>query len=1724
MGAEGEGSVVERLAVEINANAKQSNTAIDNLLGKLTQLSGALSKYKTEYVATMSEMANSIGKLNGELSRLDTKDMKAAVHTLNSLASAAMRVNDAFNGSAGIASFGKAISNAVGNADRAMARSSKSAKEASGNIVSSYSDAAKEIAKSFGFDKTPEGRKAIPNIADALREAKDYQFPGMMGNGDFFADAMSTEAGQNIGYIVEKVLQLARADNEAYQQHKQLADYIKSNAEAMGGYLGRYPHELGDFTDADRRLWGKTAHVKPKFDGEMPIGFDVLGENANSLFPGVANFTGSAEDMFAQMHKFLSDFKQEEAKLFGEDAVKQMGMTNNPASYIGWIVSDYLQQVEQVRQAATEGGSVAQQISESNDKIVAAIAGVSEKGFDPNNNGFDSLAKGLQSLVGITLPDFSGIEYLTQALGRISSEKVINAGPNLQSIAEGLRYFENLNIADVTGIASLFQAINEYSKSKGESAAKSLQFIADGLKSLSGISIDIDTEKLAALVTAIGELGKAKVERAADVLPKLADALRNFLSAMSDAEPVREDILNLVQSLGQLTSSMGGGGGMDKSALLAHRLLSQMDKDSKSADNGMKNLLATMIKFKMIVTGLMALLRGLWSAFSGSVKLASDLVEVQNRVDTVFGSVSKQVNDNARNAIKTVGMSELTYKQTASTFQAMIQSMGVTDGAVAASTKKLESLGNTYAGTADKATDMSLVLTNLAGDMASFYDVDQQTMARALASGVLTGQTRVLRQYGIDLTQATVQEWAMKQGLDANMQSMTQAQKAMLRYQYVLARTGAAQGDFQRTFYSWANQTRMLAQQLQNVGSKFGAMFINAFKPAVIAMNNFLSAVTTFAENVLNALGKIFGWEAEVYASGVPMDSSIGMLADDLGAAGDAADGLGGGAGDAAKGLGDAADNAKKLKQQLQGFDKLNLLTTNADSGSSGGSGGSGGGGSGSGGGGTGGGGANGDGAVTVAFRKTKTAFESEIDSLYELGEYIGDTLTRALKSIDWDSVYSAAQGFGNGLAQFLNGLISDDLFYELGRLVANSINTVFRSLFGFGMAFNFKDLGTAIASGIKGVADNFDWETIKLTFQIWGKGLAQTINNAITPDSFGSIGTTAGKALSSVFAGAGTFFKTVNGREIGKSIGKAISSFITNIDADDFADAVNGLVDTLWEALAGALEGFDWSGVAVKLAEILSKLDLGKIKLTIGGIIGFKMAAAGVSLSITALKLFILKNLLAKLGIGVGLFNGAGTVAGAATGATAGSAAVTGATAGGAGTAAAGAGITLGGAAALAASFLPLLLSQAYVSKKLIENPNYGSDWKPNEGSLQHRASGLSSKKNEATSTSHKSTMAQHRSAGLSAKDTSLQQANIKAALSIDVPGKPILKKASEGISNALKKYPAKLGLTTENKGKKPNVTVNGKIESVTDALPGNKKVINNTTASVNTLKDDVRNKMFGGGSVKVDKLTDAITPAGKVLNNGNIILKSSTDALSKAFKNVNKGNITYSTSKDSLSAKHKNIDKGNITLVSKKMGSAFNYTVDSMKASFTDHSKGKGFSSTIGEMKSSFKYRTLANGFDKTIYGMTAQFKYKSFASSFSKTIGGFTAGINSWFRQANGGVFSAGRWRPVQAYANGGYVNTNGYSSAQLFVAREAGPELVGTIGNHTAVLNNDQIVASVSNGVYKAQSEQNSLLRQQNQLLQAILQKETGISTRDVFSAVQSENRRYYARTGKNALVY
>lgn len=112
---------------------------------------------------------------------------------------------------------------------------------------------------------------------------------------------------------------------------------------------------------------------------------------------------------------------------------------------------------------------------------------------------------------------------------------------------------------------------------------------------------------------------------------------------------------------------------------------------------------------------------------------------------------------------------------------------------------------------------------------------------------------------------------------------------------------------------------------------------------------------------------------------------------------------------------------------------------------------------------------------------------------------------------------------------------------------------------------------------------------------------------------------------------------------------------------------------------------------------------------------------------------------------------------------------------------------------------------------------------------------------------------------------------------------------------------------------------------------------------------------------------------------------------------------------------------------------------------------------------------------------------------------------------YQNAPSGVSATNRYN-VQMFAEGGFV-----TSGQLFVAREAGPEMVGSIGSHTAVANNDQIVAGIASGVREAESEQNALLRQQNSILAQLLSKELTISPSAALGQVVARSNALYARS-------
>ena len=426
-----------------------------------------------------------------------------------------------------------------------------------------------------------------------------------------------------------------------------------------------------------------------------------------------------------------------------------------------------------------------------------------------------------------------------------------------------------------------------------------------------------------------------------------------------------------------------------------------------------------------------------------------------------------------------------------------------------------------------------------------------------------------------------MQEWALKHGIDADIQSMTQAEKTMLRYQYVLAQTTSAHSDYLRTVRSWHNQIILLKENFKELGIIVGTGLIQAIKPFVMAMNAAFKAVLTFSTNVLNALGQIFGWEVETFARGSSLEDFADTLDDVSGGIGDTASG----ADDTASGLDKADKAAKKLKATVLGFDELNILNgadEDLDTASGLGSGT----GSGAGGGlGTGGGLGDGDiGDIDYVLKKTDSKFKSAIDNLYDLGKYISDSLADVLDKIDWNKVYKKAENFGIGLADFLNGLVQPHTFASLGKTVGNSINTAMRALDSFAYTFNFYNLGRSIALGVKTALGSINWNWVQNAAVSWGYGLGAYLNGLIDVRMFTMLGDSVANAINAAVVGAIAFNEVLNGENIGKAFGALVNHALGGIKWENVLTEAQLLAEDISQAINAFCtpENFGAVGTAV--------------------------------------------------------------------------------------------------------------------------------------------------------------------------------------------------------------------------------------------------------------------------------------------------------------------------------------------------------------------------------------------------------------------------------------------------------------------------------------------------------------------------------------------------------------
>lgn len=252
--------------------------------------------------------------------------------------------------------------------------------------------------------------------------------------------------------------------------------------------------------------------------------------------------------------------------------------------------------------------------------------------------------------------------------------------------------------------------------------------------------------------------------------------------------------------------------------------------DNSGVDKGLKDISslvetgASKIKKALGAIGITKLTKDV-------IGLASDLEEVQNVVDVAFGSSADTINKFAKDAATSFGLSELSAKQFSGTMGAMLKSMGLTGDAV---------------------VNMSMDIVGLAGDMASFYNLDHQEAFDKIRSGI-AGETEPLKQLGINMSVANLEAYALSQGIKTTYNEMSEAEKVTLRYNYLMSTTADAQGDFTRTQDSFANQLRIAKLEVQTAGAAIGKELLPVATQGAKVVGN-------LAKTVLPGVAKALKW------------------------------------------------------------------------------------------------------------------------------------------------------------------------------------------------------------------------------------------------------------------------------------------------------------------------------------------------------------------------------------------------------------------------------------------------------------------------------------------------------------------------------------------------------------------------------------------------------------------------------------------------------------------------------------------------------------------------------------------------------------------------------------------------------------------------------------------------------------------------------------------------
>lgn len=731
----------------------------------------------------------------------------------------------------------------------------------------------------------------------------------------------------------------------------------------------------------------------------------------------------------------------------------------------------------------------------------------------------------------------------------IDTSKLTNISNSIQSIANAAN---SMNTSGIKNISKLTNSINRM----GKIDTSGLSRISSALKTFSadmaGTKVD-GVGDIASIASSISRLGGVASGRAITNIPLLAKNLKQLFTTLSTAPNVSENIIRMTNALAGLASTGAASG---RAANSLGRNLNTYTASAKKATKSTFSLAAAFGRFYATYFLVIRGIKSLWKSIEGT----TDYIEAFNYYTVAFNKVGKEWGkdfekfgyDNAEDYAQSFGnrVNELLGKMSGLKVdvdgglisESGMKNLGLNLQEITQYASQLASITNSLGQTGEVTTAISKSMTMLAGDISSLFNVDYSTVATNLQSGLI-GQSRALYKYGIDITNATLQTYAYRYGIEKAVSEMSQAEKQQLRLLAILDQSKVSWGDLANTINSPSNMIRQFTNNVKEAGMVLGQLFIPVLQKVLPVINGVVIAIKRLLVSVASLLG----------------------IKIDFSAFGQGVSGYNENLEDTADALDKVGKSAKKAKSYTIGIDELNIGDTN--SGSSGSS--------------------SGGGAgidltkeimdataeyekvwqeafdkmqntamgwadkVSKVFKPVKDiiedlsyAFKFDSDAWFKVAGMdtsklvtgIFDWFTRAIDSVDWEKI-------GRHIGSFLDGMDWTAIFTSAGNFIETAIDAAIDLWKG---SFDAAPIETTIITAIgllkfTGVGDII-WGKIsdKLSAKVLGSsiGIVPTIAiSAVTWEIGFNVGKSLGEALfpddkeiykNFSFFGEGGFFDTI--------------------------------------------------------------------------------------------------------------------------------------------------------------------------------------------------------------------------------------------------------------------------------------------------------------------------------------------------------------------------------------------------------------------------------------------------------------------------------------------------------------------------------------------------------------------------------------------------------------------